>query len=778
MSNRNHADQQSGLSDRVSAEQQPDGVTSKNGGVRLAGVVAGMGSGLTKTAVGHGFDTVKTRLQCSPPGMYTGALDCLMKTVRNESILALYKGASPPAIGWAMSDSILLGSLYNYRLWLSQRGSRWIVEPASNGKQSRLTVLGHGLAGLGADDLLAHWSRIRSSFSKAINLQLQRERAVADRQFKGPIDLMRQVLKARGLLGLYRGFGTTLYFRGCFFWMFGSVEAYMRAFSMLQGTRLEMSTGVATFIAGGLGAFAFWAFAIPMDNVKNRIMSTPLTSNKVTALHVAQTIYRTQGVRGFYAGLVPILLRAFPVNAAAYSVYEGIMRLLGAEKLVPNTNREVDLREPPVDLTPRQRGRANFKARQLREHLRAENHRAQDMRWVLGARGGGKQEKPKGMARKDARLYEDAVKRGLDVNAELNGNISASTEMPRTGAEAAAGPSTDGLEVNIMDLMRPGRASKARGEPVRRPTQEVFDASEFGGYIDDQIPVEVLMGLFAARENVAECAEEEEGEDVEDWELAEGSLISFDLVSENAALGQCILALVGETVTRFPAAPARARESIPRRSNLKLEERSRRVDRHVLAGPFPSHIDFINAAHSDKTTTSSDFSTHSRAPVAESTIAPPIDKTFAADTGAAPKALPKSKTLYPRQPSSSPIMPPVCKSSPSSSNNALGGNGKASTTNTTSTTNGRKSTSPTSSPSQNNVQGSGSATLNGASAAAQAGPYSKEPIKEPSPDAIFRSQPGADEWSFGISPSGNARYSTNGGESGVFIEFLKKEDQW
>jgi solute carrier family 25 (mitochondrial carnitine/acylcarnitine transporter), member 20/29 len=52
--------------------------------VRLVGAFAGIGSGLTKVAVGHGFDTVKTRLQCSPPGTYRGAIDCLVKTVRNE----------------------------------------------------------------------------------------------------------------------------------------------------------------------------------------------------------------------------------------------------------------------------------------------------------------------------------------------------------------------------------------------------------------------------------------------------------------------------------------------------------------------------------------------------------------------------------------------------------------------------------------------------------------------------------------------------------------------
>ncbi len=122
-----------------------------------------------------------------------------------------------------------------------------------------------------------------------MNLQLQRQRAKADRQFKGPFDLIRQIAKARGPLGFYRGFGTTLYFRGCFFWMFGSVEVYMRLFGRLQGTALEVrvyhrvtprpgtnrlirsfqvNNAVATGMAGGLSAFSFWFFALPVDNIK------------------------------------------------------------------------------------------------------------------------------------------------------------------------------------------------------------------------------------------------------------------------------------------------------------------------------------------------------------------------------------------------------------------------------------------------------------------------------------------------------------------------------
>ena len=47
----------------------------------------------------------------------------------------------------------------------------------------------------------------------------------------------------------------------------------------------------------------------------------------------ARYIYSRDGLAGFYRGLGPCILRAFPVNACAFFVYEGTMRLLGAEKV-------------------------------------------------------------------------------------------------------------------------------------------------------------------------------------------------------------------------------------------------------------------------------------------------------------------------------------------------------------------------------------------------------------------------------------------------------------
>ncbi|KDQ20679.1 hypothetical protein BOTBODRAFT_61779 [Botryobasidium botryosum FD-172 SS1] len=298
--------------------------------IRIAGAIAGIGSGLTKVGVGHGFDTIKTRLQCAPPGMYNGALDCLMKTIRNESVLALYKGASPPAVGWAMVDSVLLGSLHNYRLLLLRNGMTEPVPDSTSSDDRRLTLFAHGLAGLAAGCTSAFVSHPFELLK--VKLQLQMQRSSKDRQFKGPIDCARQVVRAQGPLGLWRGLASGILFRTNFFWMFGSVEVLMRTFSKLNGTRYEMGTGMSTFFAGGLASFTFWFFAMPFDNVKNRILMAPLDAPKRSPLEISRTIYRTVGLRGFYSGMVPVLLRAFPVNSCALFVYEGLMRLMNAEK--------------------------------------------------------------------------------------------------------------------------------------------------------------------------------------------------------------------------------------------------------------------------------------------------------------------------------------------------------------------------------------------------------------------------------------------------------------
>ena len=61
---------------------------------------------LTLLTVGHPFDTIKVRLQTSEKSQFKGPLDCLLQTVRKEGLRGLYKGATPPLVGWMLMDSM------------------------------------------------------------------------------------------------------------------------------------------------------------------------------------------------------------------------------------------------------------------------------------------------------------------------------------------------------------------------------------------------------------------------------------------------------------------------------------------------------------------------------------------------------------------------------------------------------------------------------------------------------------------------------------------------
>jgi solute carrier family 25 carnitine/acylcarnitine transporter 20/29 len=66
-------------------------------------------------------------------------------------------------------------------------------------------------------------------------------------------------------------------------------------------------------------------------------LSYPTSSMSVMTrpsfLLIARRIYTRDGLGGFFRGLGPCFLRTFPVNASAIFVYEGTMRVLGAEKV-------------------------------------------------------------------------------------------------------------------------------------------------------------------------------------------------------------------------------------------------------------------------------------------------------------------------------------------------------------------------------------------------------------------------------------------------------------
>ncbi|KAI9900432.1 hypothetical protein N3K66_004694 [Trichothecium roseum] len=283
------------------------------------GFIAGVFSGVAKLTVGHPFDTVKVRMQTTDASRFRGPLQCAMQTIKLEGVRGLYKGATPPLVGWMFMDSVLMGSLNVYRrLW---------ADHVFRVEKKDLPALGHGLAGMCAG---ATVSLIAAPVEHVkARLQIQYAARKADRLYSGPLDCLSRVYKHHGVGGVFHGLKATLIFRTFFFFWWGSYDIITRF--MQRNTSL--STPAINFWAGGLSAQVYWLTSYPSDLVKQRIMTDPLGGGLGdgerrfrTWRQACAAVYRESGLRGYWRGFLPSFLRAFPANAMALLVFEGIMR--------------------------------------------------------------------------------------------------------------------------------------------------------------------------------------------------------------------------------------------------------------------------------------------------------------------------------------------------------------------------------------------------------------------------------------------------------------------
>lgn len=286
--------------------------------------------------MGHPFDTIKVRLQTTSHSQFNGPMQCLLTTLRKEGVAGLYKGATPPLVGWMFMDSIMLGSLTFYRRLLHQTvflPDRLYDSPSALAAfplpGDKLPAVGHAMAGVMAGFTVS-FIAAPVEHIKA-RLQIQYSSKKSERLYAGPIDCTRKIYRHHGLRGLYHGLSATLLFRSFFFFWWGSydlITSYLK-------THTNLSTPSVNFWAGGLSAQVFWVTSYPSDVIKQRLMTDALGGGLRDGERrfsswrsAARGVWQDAGFKGYWRGFLPCFLRAFPANAVALVAFEGVMRTL------------------------------------------------------------------------------------------------------------------------------------------------------------------------------------------------------------------------------------------------------------------------------------------------------------------------------------------------------------------------------------------------------------------------------------------------------------------
>lgn len=133
-------------------------------------------------------------------------------------------------------------------------------------------------------------------------------------------------MKQDGVLGLYRGFWISFWRYvpqyGIYFYLYSKLQQILEKFDSnknRKGSRIMLEKIIAGGLAGQLG----WLTAYPFDVLKSYIQYHPEHSSMIKT---TKMLYKKHGFTYFYKGLNVTIVRAFPVNAITFVVYDWVSR--------------------------------------------------------------------------------------------------------------------------------------------------------------------------------------------------------------------------------------------------------------------------------------------------------------------------------------------------------------------------------------------------------------------------------------------------------------------
>jgi len=129
-------------------------------------------------------------------------------------------------------------------------------------------------------------------------------------------EVLQTMIKRNGFKSLFCGLDAQLMRDGSFYTVF--FGTYQLNCHMCRTYLPSVPDEVNFFFSGGFAGMFGWMFAMPFDVPKTNVQSRYDT--KVVGSYFPELfkIGRKQGISGLYNGLGPVLIRAFPANAALF----------------------------------------------------------------------------------------------------------------------------------------------------------------------------------------------------------------------------------------------------------------------------------------------------------------------------------------------------------------------------------------------------------------------------------------------------------------------------
>lgn len=274
----------------------------------------------------HPLDTIKVRMQLSrrarAPGVKRrGFIQTGTEIVKRETPLGLYKGLGAVMTGIVPKMAIRFTSYEEYKRLLSD-------------KDGVIHSGGNFMAGLaaGVTEAVAVVTPM-----EVIKIRLQAQHhSMADPldipKYRNAAHALYTVVKEEGVGALYRGVSLTALRQGtnqaANFTAYTELKDWLQKRSPDPNAALpSWQTSLIGLISGAVGPFS----NAPIDTIKTRLQKTPAEPGqtalgRITA--IASQMWKQEGVRAFWMGITPRVMRVAPGQAVTFAVYEYLKGIL------------------------------------------------------------------------------------------------------------------------------------------------------------------------------------------------------------------------------------------------------------------------------------------------------------------------------------------------------------------------------------------------------------------------------------------------------------------
>ncbi|GMY12138.1 folate transporter 1, chloroplastic-like isoform X2 [Fagus crenata] len=290
---------------------------------------AGAVAGFATVAVMHPLDVVRTRFQVNDGRIsnlpsYKNTAHAIFTIARLEGLRGLYAGFNPAVIG----STVSWGLYFFFYDRAKQRHSKNKEEKLSPGLHLASAAEAGALVCLCTNPIWLVKTR----------LQLQTP-LHQTRPYSGLYDALRTIMREEGLSALYKGI-----FPGLFLVSHGAIQ--FTAYEELRNVIIDFKSkdskkdsesddkllnSVDYAVLGASSKIAAVLLTYPFQVVRARLQQRPSSDGiprYMDSWHVVKETARFEGIRGFYKGITPNLLKNVPAASITFIVYENVLKLL------------------------------------------------------------------------------------------------------------------------------------------------------------------------------------------------------------------------------------------------------------------------------------------------------------------------------------------------------------------------------------------------------------------------------------------------------------------